>query len=455
MADHRPSLPYELAYSKGIDMSKFMGLTPFGGKPAPQKLPKMTQIAAPRLDTAYQDYQTQIKNLMTLYGPQEVLRFTITGTLNKQINDNNGGNGNSMAYKAKVGDRIVLVKHNGGNVRVGDKGVITDVGVGDGYVANFPAQSQYTMNPSHFELDNEPELPKVKVDFDTVVIADHKREQILEALEQINQQKLIFETWGFGETIEKGRGVSMLFYGPPGTGKTLMAQAIANKHDMKLKIIATADVESSSPGEAERNIRQHFADATREKSIMLFDECDSLIYTRQNVGPIMGAQVNELLSQIERFEGITIFTTNRLGTLDEAVNRRLALKLEFDMPDREQRAEIWQRMFPIKAPLDEAVDWLRLAIVEITGGYIKNCVLRAARMAAAEKIPDKEKKITMAHLVKSAKLETESMMEFENARQKEAGTMGHVVHHSIGQETGRTIQKVQATKSMIEGEDDD
>src|SRR5207253_257562 len=116
--------------------------------------------------------------------------------------------------------------------------------------------------------------PKVIVNFDSVIIADEKRQQILEALEQINQADLIFDEW------------------------------------------------------------------------------DSLIYTRANVGPILGAQINELLSQIERFNGLTIFTTNRLGTLDEAVNRRLALKLEFDMPTLEQRAEIWKRMFPKRCPLD-------------------------------------------------------------------------------------------------------
>jgi hypothetical protein len=104
-------------------------------------------------------------------------------------------------------------------------------------------------------------IKKAQVDFDSVVISDEKREQILEALEQVNQMDLIFEKWGFGETIEKGRGISMLFYGPPGTGKTLMAQAIANKLGKALKVIANADIESSVPGEAERNIRKHFEGA--------------------------------------------------------------------------------------------------------------------------------------------------------------------------------------------------
>jgi AAA+ superfamily predicted ATPase len=285
-----------------------------------------------------------------------------------------------------------------------------------------------------------PVKPKAKVDFDTVVIEDEKRQQILEALEQINQHTLIFEQWGFSETIEKGTGVSMLFYGSPGTGKTLMAQAIANKLDYKLKVISTADIESSAPGEAERNIRKHFKKAKGGKTILLFDECDSLIYTRQNVGPILSAQINELLSQIERFDGITLFTTNRLGTLDEALNRRLALKLEFAMPSQEQRAEIWKRMIPKQAPLDKDVDFHRLAVVELSGGYIKNAVLRAARMAAIEKVPDKKKKIAMKHLVKALTQEAKAMMEFEDARDDYMHGFGRVVGNTLQRGRG-TIQK--------------
>lgn len=284
-----------------------------------------------------------------------------------------------------------------------------------------------------------PPAPKVIVHFDSVIIADEKRQQILEALEQINQSDLIFKVWGFGETMEKGKGVAMLFYGLPGTGKTLMAQAIAHKLDYKLSIISTADVESSAPGEAERNIRKHFKDAKGGKTILLFDECDSLIFSRQYVGAIMGAQINELLSQIERFDGITLFTTNRLGTLDEAMNRRIALKLEFSMPSPSQRVEIWRRMFPKAAPLSDDIDWLKLAGIELSGGYIKNCVLRAARMAATEKVHNSKKQIRMAHLVKAVELETTSMIEFEEARAEHASGYGHV---SAGHVRGRgTIER--------------
>lgn len=294
-----------------------------------------------------------------------------------------------------------------------------------------------------------------KISFDSVILADRKKEQIIHAMKQVDFSDLIFLEWGFAKTFEKGKGISMLFYGPPGTGKTLMAQAIAHKLDYTLKIISNADIQSSVPGEAERNIRKYFKENKGQKSVLLFDECDSLIYSRGSVGAILGAQINELLSQLERFEGITIFTTNRLGSLDEAVNRRLSVKVEFAMPSAEERAKIWQRMFPAEAPLEKDIPWKKLAQAEIAGGHIKNAVLRAAREAAVADIPDDQKVITYDHLRKGLKAEVDATKEFEKAKKTWEGRYRAVdgMGHDGGKLTAKqTLTKYRKTvESMKEG----
>lgn len=359
--------------------------------------------------------------------------------------------------KANVGQSVILRIQQGGAVRMGEVGVIVDITRDYNtlvYVVDFPSQRGYKLTAGDFDVTAGTSIPtRQGVAFDSVIIENQKRQQILEALEQINFNDLIFIRWGFSKTFEKGRGISMLFYGPPGTGKTLMAQAIADKLSYELKVIATAEIESSEPGQAERNIRSYFT-TSGGRTILLFDECDSLIYDRSNVGAIMGAQVNELLSSLEKFEGITIFTTNRLGTLDEAVNRRLSLKLEFSMPDYEQRMGIWQRMFPAEAPLDQDVNWEKLAKVEVAGGYIKNSVLRAARMAACAKgVPDTDKKIKMEHLVKALRQEVEAMMEFNTA--KDRFRKGYEIPGRPDHERGRGRIKKSVSKDVAKEVDEE
>lgn len=257
-----------------------------------------------------------------------------------------------------------------------------------------------------------PAKARPKVTFDDVILPENTKQLIFDAISQRDNHDLIFDEWGFGDVLEKGRAISMLFYGPPGTGKTMIAQAIADKYDMALKVISTAEIESSEPGQAERNIKAFFDAASKDgKTVLLFDECDSLIADRRSVGMILGAQINQLLTSLEHFDGIALFTTNRLEKMDEAFSRRLSLKLKFELPDIEARIKIWQRLFPSKAPLSDDIDWHKIAAVEIAGGYIKNVALRAARRAANSP----EKCITHQIIVDALYEEATTMAEFQAA----------------------------------------
>jgi ATP-dependent 26S proteasome regulatory subunit len=91
--------------------------------------------------------------------------------------------------------------------------------------------------------------------------------------------------------------------------------------------------------------------------------------------------VNVLLQELERFEGVCILATNRKIVLDRALERRISLKVEFERPDRRQRQRIWRKMFPKKMPLAPDVDLERLSEHDLVGGEIKNVVLNAARLA--------------------------------------------------------------------------
>ena len=226
---------------------------------------------------------------------------------------------------------------------------------------------------------------------DPLVIAPDIKAEIVALLKQSKHAGLIFEEWGLGEKIEYGRGMGMLFWGGPGTGKTWAATCIARAVNRELLIINAANIQTSEPGGANRNIEQAFTTAREQHKVLFLDECDSLITTRGDVGMILSSEINTLLTQIEKFEGICILATNRIDTLDEALERRLALIIEFPDPDYTARKAIWGVLVPKKLPLGAGVSIDTLAEYKLTGGQIKNVLLQAARLAAASEAQKVEK----------------------------------------------------------------
>lgn len=111
----------------------------------------------------------------------------------------------------------------------------------------------------------------------------------------------------------------------------------------------------------------------------------------------------------EGHESIVVLTSNFSKNIDKAVNRRLDLSLKLPFPDEKARKKIWQTHIPEKLPIDDEVDFDRLAEkFEITGGQIKNAVINAARKA----ISVGKEKVCQKHFEYGAKLEMDSAMEY-------------------------------------------
>lgn len=226
-------------------------------------------------------------------------------------------------------------------------------------------------------------IPPKPLTLDDVILPDTIKKDIIAVVNQARNKGKIFDEWGLGEVIEYGRGSTLLFHGKSGTGKTLIARKIAKALRKTLKELTTAELESSEPGQYERNLKAHF-EAAGKDGVIFLDECDALIQSRQGMGQILSGQNNFLLKCIEGFEGILILATNRIDSLDAALERRISLTVEFPTPDFEARKLIWKAHLPAKLPLEEVITIDDLAKFELTGGQIKNAVLNAARFAVAE-----------------------------------------------------------------------
>ena len=265
------------------------------------------------------------------------------------------------------------------------------------------------------------EIREPGITFNQVILPEGHRERISEALNQLVHQNLIFNDWGFKETLPYGKGVTILFSGPPGTGKTLTAAACADFLGLKLGVVRPEGVVDLFVGETEKNVSRVFQEAKKENCLLFFDECDSLFQSRYSgrtaVDRTENRSVNILLREIERsFEGAVILATNRVFDLDEALERRISLKLSFPVPDAGARAAIWRGFFPAQAPLDPQVEFRALAQeFELSGGEIKNAVLRALRRIGSQSDPGHQL-ITQNLLEEVAREELESRWSREDRK---------------------------------------
>jgi len=133
-------------------------------------------------------------------------------------------------------------------------------------------------------------------------------------------------------------GGTYCFYGPAGTGKSELARYMADEIGKPLLLRRASDILSKWVGGSEKNIADMFAEARQQDAVLVLDEADSFLADRRDAKQSWEVtQVNELLTQMEAFEGIFVCTTNLMDRLDQACLRRFAFKIKFDFLTAEQR----------------------------------------------------------------------------------------------------------------------
>ncbi len=242
--------------------------------------------------------------------------------------------------------------------------------------------------------------------FDDVILPAATRRALDDALAQVTQHDLIFNRWGLGERHPTGLALAFNFAGPPGTGKTICAEALAHSLGRRLLLVRYAELESLWMGETPKNVASIFRTAREEGAVLFFDEADA-IASRRSTMLDTGFQresntvVSVLLQELEWYNGVVIFATNLAANFDPAFERRIRTHVLFEMPGPSEREQIWRvQLHPTRTPLAADVDFRALAARhEVSGGDIRNAVLKGALTAAARPGPDSAKRIQQNDLV--------------------------------------------------------
>ena len=182
-------------------------------------------------------------------------------------------------------------------------------------------------------------------------------------------------------------GIAVLMYGAPGTGKTESVYQIARATGRKVFHVDISSSKSCWFGESEKIIKKIFTDyrqfcsaCLKEKEgrapILFFNEADGILSRRQDSLQSTSSQTenamqNIILEEMEKLDGIMIATTNLVGNLDGAFERRFLFKIKFDNPSVETKKKIWK----------SKLDWLKdddldtfARKYDLSGGQIDNIV---------------------------------------------------------------------------------
>lgn len=220
---------------------------------------------------------------------------------------------------------------------------------------------------------------------DQVYLGEEEKKHIISVLNIKKHEEKMYKMWGFEETALRNRAAIFNFFGAPGTGKSMAAEAIGSYLGKKIYSINYAELESKYVGQTPKNIKKAFEKAKEDDAVLVFEEADSFLGKRltdisQSADYGVNITRSVMLLELEKFDGVVIFTTNLLNNYDEAFKRRILASVEFKMPDEAGRKAIFDIHLPKKMPLDEGITSETLAkeFVDVSGADIKDIIFMAA-----------------------------------------------------------------------------
>ncbi|MCU0834371.1 MAG: ATP-binding protein [Chromatiaceae bacterium] len=209
-------------------------------------------------------------------------------------------------------------------------------------------------------------------------------------LRRCRRREALWRGLGATLTATASPGVRVLLVGESGTGKTLAASYLATALGAPLYRVDLAAVMNKYIGESEKNLGALLDEAAAHDVVLLFDEADSLFgrrSERKETGERYANMLtNFLLTRIENHPGLVVLTSNSRERIDPAFNRRLDLILEVPLPGFEERRRLWASHLGTRAPAETLCRTLA-AHCELAGGAIRNIVLTAATLTAADDGP--------------------------------------------------------------------
>lgn len=226
---------------------------------------------------------------------------------------------------------------------------------------------------------------------DSLILNEENKRKIFEIVNQVNLSYKVYNEWEFDRRFAYGKSISVLLSGPSGTGKTMTANVIANMLHLPLYHVNLSQVADKYIGETEKHLSEIFDNAQRCNIILFFDEADSVFGKRSEIkeskDKYANSEVSYILQRLESYDGVVILATNYKQNIDPAFMRRMKYVINFELPQSEERLQLWKQIITEKCPTS-AIDFDFIAEhFELSGSEIKSAALYGIFLAAGDGNP--------------------------------------------------------------------
>lgn len=219
-----------------------------------------------------------------------------------------------------------------------------------------------------------------------LVLPDSLRDMLLQLSQRVQFAEQVDETWGF-QSAEPG--VVALFTGAAGTGKTIATQAIA-------QLLQTSPVQVDLALLTPDEQRQCLKDlAVQKPTVVLVRSAEHWLSSASALSTI---EIAQFLQRRRECRSLTFLSSRQMPAIRKGVRSHIQFTLKFPKPDKAMRLQLWQQAFPEQVPLDEVIEWEKLAEKPLTGGEIATIARSAAFFAAADSA---QQQVTMQHILKA------------------------------------------------------
>ncbi|KAF0981915.1 hypothetical protein FDP41_011776 [Naegleria fowleri] len=237
-----------------------------------------------------------------------------------------------------------------------------------------------------------------------LIISENLKNQVKQVISFEKSRKILFNQWGFENSIVKKQGTTVLIVGPAGVGKSLAAEVISYEIGQPMKVIDINELMTKYSFNTTKNIETLFKEC-KETGALLVLECVS---DSDSHGSQLDKSVRIILNHLEHFEGAVVMIASSLSSLDSSLIRRFKFVLEFSHPSANERKQLWRNLIPQKVPKSiSETDFEELSerYAEFSGSNIENCIFRACSRAVMESSKDENKILTSRLLFEAAEEE--------------------------------------------------